>query len=216
MDSPEGTRRKALGAEWHARFLSKLPPDVKVWLSLCNLTSISTSVWSYVEGYDEPVRSRRKFVRNVKRSLKIASAALGGASEAFLRRYDRVPDEIDRAVTSVRELLTKLQPLLNERRLGVGNPVWVLAHLEAYIQKAAGKIPPSKILSCLVRAGRAASGQASTSWDSAEVIRKNLRNFKRRKDNENFLAVLQPNLPATLFSSAGNRTAKSRETKSLR
>lgn len=169
-----------------------------------------------MEQYDEPLKSRRKFVRNLRRSLEIASSALRAASEGCLRQYDRVPQEIDQAVIGVREMLVKLKTLSNVRRLGVGNPIWVLAHLEAHIEQAVGRTPPAKILSGLVKAGRAASGRPSTSWDSAEVIKKNLRNFKMRKENKDLMAVLPLSLPPTLLSLRRNQRAKLPETNPLR
>jgi hypothetical protein len=176
--------------EWHARFIKELPPDVNVWISLCDLTRISTSIWVYISDSKEEANSRRRFASSLQSDLGSALGALESAYETSKRRGGNVPSEIQNAIANVQGLLKKLAPLTNLRRLGVNSPVWVLIHLEAYIEKNVGRKPTIGILSALVRAGRLAASQAVTSWDSAEVLGKNLRNFKKRQENQHFLEAL--------------------------
>jgi len=211
--NPESRKAAVPGAKWHARFHQELPPEVKVWLTLCDPTGVTTLVWSYVESYDAPAQSRRKFSRDLKRNLETAISALEKARDLCLQRFGPADPRMDQAVALVRQELTLLQPLLNERRLGVGNPVWILAYLEAYIERATGRTPSPRILSRLVQAGRAASRRPLTSWDFAEVIGKNLRNFKRRKDNATFLRGLTVFISRMPLHPASTRSANSTETK---
>lgn len=195
-----------LDAKWHSRLLKLLPSNVKAELALCNPTALSTHVCCYVARFDKPQRRRREFVRELTRNLRRSLTAAVKAKKICISQLGESAKktELDQVIDLLTQELQKVAALRNERRLGVNDPIWILAVIEAYIARATGTTPPPRLLCRLIRAGRTASGQRPHVWDTPEIIAKNLRNFKKRPENAGLLQLM-----ATLVSRIPVRPAVS-------
>jgi len=68
--------------------------------------------------------------------------------------------------------------------------------IEGFVSEATGQRPTPRELVSLIKAGREAAGQKADSWESNTVIiRKGLKNFKRRNPQQSSLWIAPSRRP---------------------
>jgi len=118
--------------------------------------------------------------------------------ETLYRVYEQL-DAANRIVNEIRfaeQTFSQTKLAFNTKRLGVSRSWIDLAMIEGFVSEATGQRPTPRELVSLIKAGREAAGQKADSWESNTVIiRKGLKNFKRRNPQQSSLWIAPSRRP---------------------
>jgi hypothetical protein len=193
FDERSGTRKIERDKWWAAfwRYLDENPDVgqiVRRWQKAgCDPRNIAIPIHRYVIGYSNRLLVDRK--KRKKRTRKVLAAAIRSLVdlEDLCRLYEQYEDA-DRFAKErklLEERLSRIPLAFGTKRLGISRPWTDLAKIEGLVFETTKQRPSAREIVCLIKAGRTAAGQVSDPWEmDPAIIRKGLKNFKKRNPSE--------------------------------
>jgi hypothetical protein len=193
FDKHSGTRKIERDKWWAAfwRYLGKNPDVgqiVRRWQEAgCDPRNIAITIHRYVIGYSNKLLVDRK--KRKKRTRKVLDAAIRSLVdlEDLCRLYEQHGDA-DRFAKErklLEQRLSRIPLAFGTKRLGISRPWTDLAIIEGLVFERTQQRPLAREIVCLIKAGRTAAGQVSDPWEmDPAIIRKGLKNFKKRNPSE--------------------------------
>jgi hypothetical protein len=203
VDEFSGTT-KAQRDEWMRAFWKFLDTNpntgaiLRGWQKAgCDPRKIALSIHRYVVNSSTLNAHRKAREKKAKEILPAAVRCLRDL-ETLYRVYEQL-DAANRIVNEIRfaeQTFSQTKLAFNTKRLGVSRSWIDLAMIEGFVSEATGQRPTPRELVSLIKAGREAAGQKADSWESNTVIiRKGLKNFKRRNPQQSSLWIAPSRRP---------------------
>jgi|HubBroStandDraft_2_1064218.scaffolds.fasta_scaffold05794_4 hypothetical protein len=203
FDERSGTRKIEWGKWWAGfwRYLDENPEVgqiVRRWQKAgCDPRNIAITIHRYVIGYSNKLLVDRK--KRKKRTKKVLAAAIRSLVdlEDLYRLYEQREDA-ERCAKErklLEERLLRIPLAFGTKRLGTSRPWTDLTIIEGFVFEVTQQRPSAREIVCLIKAARTAAGQVSDPWEmDPAIIRKGLKNFKKRNPSERGLWTNPSNL----------------------
>lgn len=193
FDKRSGTRKIERDKWWAAfwRYLDENPDVgqiVRRWQKAgCDPRNIARTIHRYVIGYSNKLIADRK--KRKKRTKKVLAAAIRSLVdlEDLCRLYEqhKDADRVAKERIRLKEQLSRIPLAFGTKRLGISRSWTDLAIIEGLVFETTQQRPLAREIVCLIKAGRTAAGQVSDPWEmDPAIIRKGLKNFKKRNPSE--------------------------------
>jgi hypothetical protein len=193
FDKRSGTRKIERDKWWAAfwRYLDENPDVgqiVRRWQKAgCDPRNIAITIHRYVIGYSNKLLMDRK--KRKKRTRKVLAAAIRSLVdlEDLCRLYEQHEDAdcFAKERKLLEERLSRIPLAFGTKRLGISRPWTDLAIIEGLVFETTQQRPLAREIVCLIKAGRTAAGEVSNPWEmDPAIIRKGLKNFKKRNPSE--------------------------------
>lgn len=193
FDERSGTRKIERDKWWAAfwQYLDENPDVGRIvhrWQKAgCDPKRIAITIHRYVIGYSNKLLADSK--KRKKKTKKILTAAIRSlpALENLSRLYEQ-HEEADRFAKERKLLegrLLRIPLAFGTKRLGVSRPWTDLTIIEGLVFEATKQRPSAREIVRLIKAARTAAGHVPDPWEmDPAIIRKGLKNFKKRNPSE--------------------------------
>jgi len=170
----------------------------------CDPRKIAITIHRFVIGYSNKLLADRK--KRKKKARKVLAAGIRSLRdlENLSRLYEQ-HEEADRFAKErklLEERLSRIPLAFGTKRVGVSRPWTDLVIFEGLVFEATKQRPSAREIVRLIKAARSAAGQAPDPWEmDPAIIRKGLKNFKKRNPSDHGLwtspsSFLMDNPPA--------------------
>lgn len=193
FDKRSGTRKIERDKWWAAfwRYLDENPDVgqiVRRWQKAgCDPRNIAITIHRYVIGYSNKLLVDRKKRKKRTRNVLVAAIRSLVDLEDLCRLYEQREDaeRFAKERKLLEERLLRIPLAFGTKHLGTSRPWTDLAIIEGFVFEVTQQRPSAREIVCLIKAARTSAGQVSDSWEmNPAIIRKGLKNFKKRNPSE--------------------------------